>query len=429
MKKNAAPPESLSFRKMSPHERVTTLLEEIGVPLSEGKWFESQHPPVERANQWIENAVGYFSIPLGFADHFVIDGIRRRIPLAVEETSIIAAASAAAKWIQQFGEITTSAQLGENIGQIQFPSVSDARAAQEKIQLRSDDILSFANETVPGLVSRGGGFNRLEVRILERGFPFQTSMLVVHLFCDTKDAMGANLINQACEIVSASIAHLIGEEVGLRIVSNLADECRVTARITLRNIDPALAIRIEEASRFAELDPYRATTHNKGIMNGIDGILIATGNDWRAVEAGAHAYAARSGSYQPLSIWRTDGEGTLEGNLDIPMSLGTVGGVTRTHPSAALCLKLLDVKSARELARIVGAVGLVQNLAALRALCGDGIVAGHMRLHVSNIALGSEASETELPLLKTRLENLFQDQKRISALDARNILSLMRGGR
>ena len=417
---------SNSFRTLTPEQRRRLIFSEAGIPASEGKWIGSDQPPIELAETWIENTIGYFSIPLGIADHFVIDGFTRRIPLAIEETSIVAALSSAAKWVKEKGTLITGIEGWEGIGQIQFPRVRNPEAARTKITEKGRTLLALANDQVPGLVSRGGVFKRFEVRVLERPNPEDGSTIVIHLYCDTCDAMGANLINQACEIVSGTIAEWIGEECGMRILSNLTDSRRAWAKITLRDIDAEISRRIQEASLFAEIDPYRAATHNKGIMNGVDGVLLATGNDWRATEAGAHAYAARSGRYSPLSTWRTTAPGVLEGKIDLPISLGTVGGVTRTHPSAAACLKILGSPSARELARIVAAVGLTQNLAALRALTAEGIVAGHMRLHISNVVLASDAGPPERDALLRKLQERFRIQRRISAQDAREILAMIR---
>ncbi len=415
-----------SLRHYSIRERTEKILRESGIPESEAQWLLTEQPPLEFADQWIENAIGYFSIPLGIAENFVIDGTPRRVPLAIEETSIIAALSSAAKWISEKGEITTGMTGSHAIGQIQFPRVRHPDRAREKLLERSQELISLANESVPGLVSRGGGFRRVEVRLLPRPEVPPSVMLVVHLLCDPCDAMGANLINQACEQVSGTISDWIDEPAGLRILSNLTDRQRVWSQISLRRLPDGVAEGIEEASRFAELDPYRAATHNKGIMNGIDGVLLATGNDWRAVEAGAHAYAATSGKYRPLSTWRRSGAGALVGHIDLPMSVGIVGGVTRSHPAAAICLKILGVSNARELARIVAAVGLTQNLAALRALTSTGIVAGHIRLHLTNLAMTSDATPEERDRLVRALGERLHEQRRISSRDAHELLETMR---
>jgi hydroxymethylglutaryl-CoA reductase len=408
-----------SLRALSPELRLKRILDERDFSEGFDERFLRTHPPLELADQWIENSIGYFSIPLGVIDHLVIDGRKVRVPVATEETSIIAAASSCAKWISAHGTLETETRGLESIGQIQFPEVRDVDGASRKIIARSKNILNSANRCVPGLVARGGGFTRIEVR------PFP-SMIVLHLYCDTRDAMGANLINQACEAVAIEIADWIGERVGLRILSNLVDTRRSAARIHLEGIDDGLAKGIASASRFAEVDPYRAATHNKGIMNAIDGILVATGNDWRAVEAGAHAFAARSGAYRPLSVWRSPAVGVLSGELDIPLALGTVGGVTRLHPTSAASLRMIGTDSAPGLARIIAAVGLLQNLAALRALASDGIVAGHMRLHLSNLILAADAKSDERTPLLALLQERLRTQRRISSADVQEVLTRLR---
>lgn len=411
--------KSNSLRNLSTVDRLDLIARESKLTGAEIAHLAHQHPNSSLAEHWIENPIGYYSLPLGIADHFVIDGRARRIPMAVEETSIIAAVSAAAKWVNQYGQLTTRTQGDLAVGQIHFPHVLDGEHAKLVIHERRNELLDLANLSVPGLVRRGGGFREIEVRRIPPS-------LVVHLYADTCDAMGANLINQACESVAPSLESWIGEKSGLKILSNLTDRKRVEATIELSGIDSELAKRIEDASLAAERDPYRAATHNKGIMNGIDAVLIATGNDWRAAEAGAHAYAARGGSYGPLSTWRSPRCGVLRGTLSLPLSVGIVGGVTRTHPAASACLKILQVENAPELARIVAAVGLVQNLAALRALSSEGIVRGHMRLHAANLALGTNATEAERPLLIAQLRERLDLKNRISLQDAQEILGAMR---
>lgn len=410
-----------SLRHLSSVERLALIAREAELSGEEIAHLANRHPNAELAEHWIENPIGYYSLPLGIADHFVIDGRARRIPMAVEETSIIAAVSAAAKWVNQHGTLSTRTDGNLAVGQIHFPHVRDSERASEIIHVHSKELIALANLCVPGLVRRGGGFKEIEVRNL-------SPSLIVHLYADTCDAMGANLINQACESVAPTIEAWLNEKSGLKILSNLTDRKRVEATITLTGIDPELAKRIEESSLAAERDPYRAATHNKGIMNGIDAVLIATGNDWRAAEAGAHAYAARGGSYGPLSIWRSLRPGELIGTLSIPLSIGVVGGVTRTHPAASACLKIIKAESAAELARIVAAVGLVQNLAALRALSSEGIVRGHMRLHAGNLALGTDANDEERPLLIAHLRERLDQKNGISLQDAKGILVTMRAG-
>jgi hydroxymethylglutaryl-CoA reductase len=248
---------------------------------------------------------------------------------------------------------------------------------------------------------------------------------VIHVLCNPCDAMGANLINQVCEGLKSKIEEITGESVGLCILSNLVDTKLATARVVIRNIDPAIGRGIVEATRFAQADPYRATTHNKGVLNGIDPILIATGNDWRAVEAGVHAYASRSGTYQPVTSWELEGA-DLIGKIEIPMAVGTVGGVTRLHPVARLALKILGVQHAEDLARICAAVGLVQNLAALKALSTIGIVRGHMELHAANLALAAGSEPYEVPQVRSKLLELLKQKKNIGISVAQEILRELR---
>lgn len=337
------------------------------------------------AEHCIENALGYFQMPYGVATHFNIDDREYVIPIAVEETSVIAALSKTAKWVSQHGKISTSQKGNCIIGQIQLPNVQDCDACLHILEQHAPTWIQAANlNVVPGMVERGGGVMHMRFRSIDRGNGQQ--MLIIHVYMDPCDAMGANLINQVLEFLKRPIQEATGEKAHLCILSNLNDEKLTTAKVVLHGISEQEGKSIEEASIFAELDPYRAATHNKGIMNGIDGLLIATGNDWRAVEAGMHAYAAKSGQYRALSQWRYH-DGTLTGELTGPIVVGTVGGVTALHPMAKISLKLMNISSANHLARVAAAVGLVQNLGAIRALAAEGITQGHMRLHMDNILL------------------------------------------
>jgi hydroxymethylglutaryl-CoA reductase len=321
--------------------------------------------------------------------------------MVVEEPSVVAAASNAAKMVRGAGGFHAEVDAPLMISQVQLTHVKDAARATRAILAAKDEILAKADRAVPGLCQRGGGARGLEVRTL--GEP-SDEMIVVHVIVDCRDAMGANLINTIAEAVADRLASLAEGRVGLRILSNLCDKRCVRVRCTVsaealatEDMDGQAVIDgIVNASRFAELDPYRAATHNKGIMNGVDAVVIATGNDWRAVEAGAHAFAARSGRYSPLSIWRRDGD-ELTGFLELPLALGTVGGTLRVHPSARLSLKIANVETAAELAAVAAAVGLASNLAAVRALATDGIQRGHMALHARSVALaaGAEGDEVE----------------------------------
>jgi hydroxymethylglutaryl-CoA reductase len=376
------------------------------------------------ADQLIENVIGYFQLPLGVATHFRIDGRDYTIPMAVEETSIIAALSKTAKWIKQHGEITTRVDGHCIIGQIQLAKVKDFNRFSTLFNENKHFFIEKANEDVAAnMVRRGGGVVDLQLRQLKR--PDGGDMAVIHLLMDSCDAMGANIINQVLEYLKTPLEQLTGEQVTMCILSNLNDQKLTTATISLRHIDPVLGERLQEASLFAETDPYRAATHNKGVMNGIDPVLIATGNDWRAVEAGVHAYAARDGRYQAITRWRYQND-TLTGVLTAPITVGTVGGVTALHPTANMCLRMLKIKSANELSRVVAAVGLVQNLGAIKALCTDGIIQGHMKLHLDNLLLAAGATSDEAPLLKSRLQDWLTTHKRVSLSHACDLLADIR---
>ncbi|MBY0471334.1 hydroxymethylglutaryl-CoA reductase, degradative [bacterium] len=381
-------------------------------------------PAPEVAEHLIENVVGYFSIPMGIATNFCIDGIDMMIPMAVEETSIIAAASSTAKWVRKDGSIRTYIKGNLIIGQIQLPQVQNVARAKQIIHENRDLLMTLANTYVPGLVARGGGIRDLVIRELPRPYHDGT-MLVIHILCDPCDAMGANLINQVCEAIKPKIEELTSEKVGLCILSNLVDGKLAGAEVVIRNIDPLVGKGIEEAALFAKADPYRAATHNKGVLNGIDPILLATGNDWRAVEAGIHAYAAKSGKYQPVTDWKMEG-GDLVGRIEIPMAVGIAGGVTKLHPLAKVALKILGVNRAEELGRICAAVGLVQNLGALKALATVGIVKGHMQLHAANLAIAAGAEGSEIAEVRERLTEILHREKNISLTRAKEILEAIR---
>lgn len=340
------------------------------------------------AEQFIENAVGVFALPLGFAVGFTIDGDDIVVPMAVEESSVVAAASNGAKMAAAGGGFTTTAMEPVTIGQVEVRAVRDPAAAVKIVKARSKQWMAEWNRTMPRMVKRGGGLRAIVGRVVG------PSRVVVHLHVDTRDAMGANVVNTLCETASPIICAALNGRPGLRILSNLADQRMATAKFAVP-VDAVggkdVAKGIVEANRFALEDPYRAATHNKGILNGIDPVVIATGNDWRAVEAGAHAYAARSGGYRALTTYKVR-DGVLHGELTLPLSVGTVGGVTRLHPTAAACLKVLGNPDAQRLARIAAAVGLAQNLSALRALSAEGIQEGHMRLHKANLDLAKAAT-------------------------------------
>lgn len=347
---------------------------------------------LEIANRMVENVIGTMAYPFSVALNFLIDGKEYVIPMVIEEASVVAAASNAAKMTRSKGGIFTEATDPVMIGQVQLTKINDPFSARMKILEHKEEILKLANDQDPVLVKFGGGAKDLEVKVLESPVG---PMVVTHLLVDVRDAMGANAVNTMCEAVAPFIEKITGGKVYLRIISNLADRRLVRARTTVAKEElggEEAVDAIVTAWALAACDPYRAATHNKGIMNGVIAVALATGQDHRAIEAGAHAYAARTGRYLPLSVWEKDKNGDLVGTLEMPMAVGIVGGATKTHPVAKIAIKILGIKTAVELARVMGAVGLAQNLAALRALALEGIQAGHMRLHARNIAIMAGAT-------------------------------------
>lgn len=385
------------FYKVTVDERRSLVSEATGsLPAEIEQALAGGGLDAETADKFVENVLGTYALPYGVALNVRVNGKDFVVPMVVEEPSVVAAASNAAKMVRAGGGFTADVDPPLMISQIQLTNVREPEIARRAILERKEEILARADKAVPGLVSRGGGARDVEVRLL--GEPAD-QMIVVHVIVDCRDAMGANLVNSIAEGLSDRLAELAEGKVGLRILSNLCDKRCVRVSCTV----PAAVLATEDmsgdevidgivnASRFAELDPYRAATHNKGIMNGIDAVVIATGNDWRAVEAGAHAFAARSGRYAPLATWRREGD-TLKGRIELPMALGTVGGTLRVHPGARLSLRLLGVESAGDLAQIVAAIGLASNLAAVRALASDGIQRGHMALHARSVAVAAGAT-------------------------------------
>ncbi len=413
------------FHRITRGERHKRLQELCDLTVEDLKVLSGETPfPYEVAEHLIENVVGYFPLPLGVATNFTIDGRDLLIPMAVEETSIIAAASATAKWIRRDGTIRTHSKGNLIIGQVQLPNVQNVSHARRVLQEKRDLLIGLANACIPGLVNRGGGVREIAIREVARPAGDGT-MLVLHVLCDPCDAMGANLINQVCEALKPRVEELTKEKVGLCILSNLVDTKLVVAEVIIRDVEASLGRGIEEAMLFAKADPYRASTHNKGVLNGIDPIMIATGNDWRAVEAGVHAYASRTGKYQPVTDWKMDGS-NLCGRIEIPLAVGISGGVTRIHPTARVSLKMLKVSRAEDLARICAAVGLVQNLGALKALATVGIVKGHMQLHAANLAIAAGAEIHEIAQVRDRLAQILLVEKTINLSRAKEILEAMR---
>jgi hydroxymethylglutaryl-CoA reductase len=349
------------------------------------------------ADHMIENVIGLQSLPLGIGLNFQVNGKDVLVPFAIEEPSVVAGASFMAKLVRAGGGFQATTSAPEMIGQMQVLDLENAEAARLKIYEHKTELLAEADTIDPILKKFGGGARDLEVRIIEDS-PIG-AFLVVHLIYDVRDAMGANAVNTACEKLAPRIEAITGGRVHLRILSNLADRRLARARCTIPMGELAFDdytgedVRdgIIEAYAFAACDPYRAATHNKGIMNGVDAVVIATGNDWRAIEAGAHAYAAKNGKYTSLSTWGTDAKGNLVGTLEMPMAVGIVGGATKVHPAAGASVKMMGVKTAAELAEVIVSVGLAQNLAALRALATEGIQRGHMSLHARQVAIAAGA--------------------------------------
>ena len=371
-----------SFYKLSLDERLDKIRDFSGLTSEEIELVKSGTLPLASAQRMIENVVGVVPIPLGVAVNFLINGKDYLIPMAIEEPSVVAAASHAAKLARPSGGFKTSSTEPLMIGQVQIVRSHSPRDAEKLILASKKEILDKANQQDPMLLSKGGGARDLQVRIL----PSLTgTMVIAELLVDCRDAMGANVVNTMAESVAPMLEKLSDGRANLRIISNLADK-RV-ARASVRISKEALGGEdIVDAYAFAAADPYRCATHNKGVMNGVTAVCLATGNDTRAIEAGAHAYAARTGHYSPLTQWSKNKNGDLEGSIEIPAAVGIIGGITSVHPTAKVCLKILGVKTANELGEVMAAVGLAQNLAALRALAAEGIQHGHMSLHARNIA-------------------------------------------
>ena len=389
-----------NFYSLGLEERQSRLVEATGQALDGLMGLRGLDPSL--ADSMIENVVGIHGLPLGIATNFVINGKEVLVPMAIEEPSVVAGASFMAKLVRETGGFEAEADPSHMIGQIQVLDLEDLQVAKMAVLEAEAQILEAADEAGPMMVAVGGGARAIEVNT----FPESPAgpMLGFHMIYDTVDAMGANSVNTVLEGIAPLIEALTGGRTHLRILSNLAD--RRLAKATCSVSPDMLAFAkfkseevrdgVVEAWAFASVDPYRAATHNKGIMNGVDAVVIATGNDWRAVEAGAHAYAARGGRYEPLSRWWIDETGTLQGELEMPLALGTIGGATGVHPGARDALALMGVEKAQELAEIVVSVGLAQNLAALRALATEGIQRGHMGLHARQLAIAAGARGGEI---------------------------------
>ncbi len=414
-----------NIKDLSPEKR----LEVIGEVFENNPEFLSSLSgdgalPLTVADGMIENVIGRFELPLGVATNFQVNGKDYLIPMAVEEPSVVAAASYMAKLARFNGGFSAYSDRPIMRAQIQVMGVQDLKSAKERILKYKSELINAANEKDKTLVNLGGGCEDIEVHLFE-DTP-SGPMVIVHLLVDVRDAMGANTVNTMAEYIAPQIEKISQGQVRLRILSNLADKRLVTASVKIASgqFDTPdykgneVIKGILEAASFAAVDPYRAATHNKGIMNGIDPVVIATGNDWRAIEAGAHAFAAIGGHYTSLTHWSSPNDSELVGKITIPMAVGLVGGATKTHPTAKAAVALLGVKSATELGQVIAAVGLAQNLAALRALATEGIQRGHMTLHARNIAIQAGASGSQIDLIVQSMV----DSQNVTVDNARQIL-------
>lgn len=411
------------LRDHSPQERLSLVAEGAGL---EAEALSALSPEgglsLAQADHMIENVVGMLGIPVGVAANFTVDGVDRLIPMATEEPSVVAAASNAARMTRAHGGFTTSYTGDLMIAQIQVLDAVDPHGTRFALLEARDELLALANEQDPMLVSLGGGAFDISVRVLPTRAGTQ---VILHLHVDVRDAMGANAVNTMAEAIAPRIAEISGTRTLLRILTNKA-ELRLTRARAVFDAELLGGAQVVDdivaASAFAEADPYRAATHNKGIMNGITAVVLATGNDTRAVEAGCHSHAARSGQYAALSQFEKDADGNLVGTLEVPLAVGLVGGATRAHPTAQASVKMLGVETARELASIIASVGLAQNLAACRALAAEGIQRGHMTLHARTIAASAGADVDEIGEVAARIVA----DKKIRVEHAREVLAALR---
>ncbi|MDR0797854.1 MAG: hydroxymethylglutaryl-CoA reductase, degradative [Nitrososphaerota archaeon] len=407
------------FYKLSPKERLAIVKDFAGLTDDEARLIgQTCALPIDVADHIVENVIGVFPEPLGIGTNFLINGVDYLIPMATEEPSVIAAASNAAKMVREGGGFHTSSTAPIMIGQIQVVKLANVHEAKDKVLAAKVDLLKKANDQDPILNQYGGGAKDVGARIIDTTMGL---MLIVELYVDCRDAMGANAVNTMAEACAPLIEQITGGQVYLRILTNLATKRLVQATCTI----PKEAVGGEEvvegiayASAFAAADPYRAATHNKGALNGIIATVLATGNDHRAIEAGAHAYAALNGQYTSFSKWIKDSNGDLVGSIELPMAVGLIGGAVRSHPIAKICMKILAVRSATEFGEVLAAVGLAQNLAALRALSSEGIQRGHMSLHARNVAI---AAGTPTDLVETIAERIIKE-KAVNVNRAKEIL-------
>ncbi len=416
------------FYNLSPAERQRVIVDWAELTSTQAAALEGALT-LAQADKMVENAVGTYALPLGIATNFVVNGRELLVPMVIEEPSVVAGASFAAKLARAGGGFHAETTEPLMIGQMQVLDLADPERAAAKVLAEKQRLIELANRADPVVVSLHGGARDVETRVLADS-PVGP-MLVVHLIYDCRDAMGANMVNTACEALAPLLEELTGGRVNLRILSNLADRrlaragCVIPAGALEMEGMPGrlVAQRIVEAYALAAVDPYRAATHNKGIMNGIDAVVIATGNDWRAIEAGAHAYAAREGRYHSLSIWTLTLGGDLVGSLELPLAVGTVGGATRVHPAARASLQILGITAARELAEVIASVGLAQNLAAIRALATEGIQRGHMALHARQVAIAAGAAGDEVD----RVAAAMVEERVIRGDRAAELLAQVRG--
>ncbi|ELP1220113.1 hydroxymethylglutaryl-CoA reductase, degradative [Listeria monocytogenes] len=417
------------FYKKTVEERHAILAEYADLNEEEQAFLASTGAlSFDKANHMIENTIGIYSLPLGLGMNMLLNDKRYVVPMAMEEPSVVAAQSAGAKLIAQNGGITGSATKRKMIGQIELISVSDIQAAKENIIANEEQLIAIANQAHPSLQKRGGGAVEIQVRTAQTAN--DETLFIVHLLVDTQEAMGANMVNTMVETLAPELEMLTNGTANMRILSNLVDEATATAvcRINPESLATKtqsgewVRDRIIAAYEFADADIYRAATHNKGIMNGIDAVIMAFGNDWRAVEAASHAYAARTGSYKPMSKWSKDVDGYLVGELTLPMPVAFVGGSIAIHPIASLSKKIARVESAKELAMLVCAVGLTQNLAALKALVTEGIQRGHMSLQAKSLAMTAGAEADEIEIVATFL----QESKQLNVVAAKEFIAKLR---
>ncbi len=412
------------FYKKPIEERVRLVRDLVGLSEDEVNTLLSWgNLPREIADAMIENVIGAMSYPFAVATNFKINGKDYLVPMVIEESSVVAAASNAARLMRKDGGIKATTTGPVMISQIQLVNVKAPFYAKMKIIEHKEEILELANKQDPVLVKLGGGAKDLEVRVIDSP---QGPMVVTHLIVDVRDAMGANAVNTMAEKVAPFIEEITGGKVYLRILSNLADRrlARAWVKIPKEDLGEDVVDGVVAASNFAWADPYRAATHNKGIMNGVIAVALATGQDHRALEAGAHAYAARGGRYMPLSIWEKDEDGNLVGSLEMPIAVGLVGGAVKVHPVARIAIKILGVQTAQELAEVMAAVGLAQNFAALRALATEGIQRGHMKLHAKNIAIMAGAP----PELADKIADIMVSEGKVRFDRAKELLDELTGG-